>query len=600
VGALLFALAPSGIGRAAEPTPATRGVILIISDSLRADHLSAYGYSRKTSPNLKALGEAGVLFERAYAQAPWTNPSIASIFTSLNPSVHRSGHSKSRFGYRSSIPGHLRTLAAVMRENGFRTKALANSPTISGRLGYGRGFESYLNREKIPPDRPTQSTSEFAIALLKDMKDENFLLFWHLIDPHWPYYPPPEHRVFVDPAYRGRFAKGATTRQVTRIVRDQMAPSERERQQLIDLYDGEVHFVDAQVGELLAAVEALGLASRVSVVFTSDHGESFGEYGHYGHSVQMYQENLRIPLIVRDARFEPRRVRAVVQAIDIMPTILELAGIPANGDGQGRSLVPLLRGTSGAWSQRPAFSESPQFTERKAINTEKFELIFGPSGRVLNDRYEAQTRLKKYARAPIYKLYGHGSSSPTPEVAADHPEVARRLAQAIEERMQENERLQTITETGFYTFYFLGEDWRKRAHTVTGDAKVEGGALTLGKGAEVTWRLGLPRPADSISLGVVARCAKPRSFFLVYASAEPGSWTALHTTRFPGKPVREAEFATPKGTASSEFFVRFTESGVGGCRLRGFHVEAKFGGAPPELDDETRRNLEALGYIDGK
>ena len=218
---LVFA-APYGLVFPAKRPPATRGVILIISDALRADHLSCYGYPRKTSPNIDALAKGGVLFQHAYSQCSWTTASVASIFTSMYPSVHRTGHTKSRFGYVSSLHSNATTLAELMEQHGYRTIGVCNNPTISANLGFDQGFEIYENDEEISEVGPTPESYSKVIDYLELLKDDRFFLVWHLIDPHWPYWPPSEFRGFVDKTYRGRFRKSFVSRYANPLVNGKM------------------------------------------------------------------------------------------------------------------------------------------------------------------------------------------------------------------------------------------------------------------------------------------------------------------------------------------------------------------------------------------
>jgi hypothetical protein len=351
----------------------------------------------------------------------------------------------------------------------------------------------------------------------------------------------------------------------------------------------------------------------VTVVFTSDHGESFGEHGHYGHAQQMYEENLRIPLIIRDTRFEPRRVSSIVQGIDIMPTIVALSGAPSTsasgGEGaqQGQSVVPLLAGDARGFEERAAFSESTQFVECKAIHTPEFELIFGAGGSVLDDDFVAGKGRSKFRRRPTYKLYRYGTPAQIRRAATQHAGTIEELASVMDEKIRDNEARQLRAGSGFYTFFFPGT-WRERARNVIGEVSVAGGLMTLGPGAEVAWDLPLPQPAQGLSLSLLATCRQPAAFFQFATDQDPpGSWRSVEQNLRRGGAVMRAQVdLTAEPSRTLKF--RFHEVKPGSCELRGFFVEAEFLRAPgeaanapaetaPGLDDETRRNLEALGYI---
>jgi arylsulfatase A-like enzyme len=292
-------------------------LLLITIDTLRADHLSAYGYPRTTSPQIDRLASEGVLFERAHSVASWTLPSIASILTSLYPSAHGCQ------GDRSALASEYATLAEHLAAAGFRTGAVTSHVYLAAKYGLGQGFEHYddslveKTRSKSHATISSPAITEKALAWLdersRDEKDERWFLWLHYFDPHSQYLPHPET---IEP----------------------FGPS------MVDHYDGEIAFTDLYLGRVLDHLRELGLANDTLVVLLADHGEEFKDHGGGGHRATLYEEVLRVPLIVRAPGIAPRRVAEPVGNIDVLPTICELLDLAPPAHIQGASLGALMRG----------------------------------------------------------------------------------------------------------------------------------------------------------------------------------------------------------------------------------------------------------------
>jgi choline-sulfatase len=293
----LFACAKS----AASPP----NILLITLDTTRADRIGAYGYSRAATPRLDRLAREGVLFERALAAAPITLPAHASLMTGSYPFVH-GVRDNGAFSLSDTAP----TLAATLHGQGYRTAAFVGAFVLDRRFGLARGFDTYDDRLVI--ERRGDRTAAAARAWLGARRGDGvpFFLWLHLYDPHDPYDPPPP--------FRDRFADRP--------------------------YDGEIAFADAAIGTVLDTLEEAGRRSSTIVAVAGDHGESLGEHGEDTHAVFVYESTMRVPMIVAwpGRVVAGTRVRAMVRAIDLAPTLLDLAGQPALAGAQGRTLVPLL------------------------------------------------------------------------------------------------------------------------------------------------------------------------------------------------------------------------------------------------------------------
>jgi len=291
-------------------------LLLITIDTCRSDRLSCYGNHRIRTPNLDALAARGVVFSDAQCQAPITLPSHCSIMTGLYPTAHGV-----RDNGRFTLDDANTTIAEVLRERGYETAAFVGAFPVLGKFGLAQGFETYsddvasrrVRGHGVIRERRASEVTSKAIDWLAGAGDAPFFAWVHYFDPHWPYEPPEIY--------------GA--------------------QYPLFPYDGEIAFVDAEIGRLLDALEARGLAQNTIVVATSDHGEGLGEHKEFSHSVLVYDGAMRVPLVIAPAAraaATPGESRASnggvlvasqVRTIDIMPTILNLAGVdlPPGLDG---------------------------------------------------------------------------------------------------------------------------------------------------------------------------------------------------------------------------------------------------------------------------
>ena len=338
-------LAGLGIATVFAP-PQPFNVLFITLDALRPDHLHCYGYHRDTSPNIDRLAARGVLFLDANANSSWTVPSLASIFTSKLPMEH--GATTAQHGLKTSEL----TLAEVMRDHGYQTGGAAASGFVEPQYAMSQGF-TWFKGDRFP-DKKTAGIKRIASApwitslalkYLGRHRDEPFFLWLHFLKPHDPYLWHPKHNYT-----KTRPADLPEGVWLPWLMDHRGRLTPRQMDEIVALYDGEIRFADEHVGKILAELERLGLSERTLVILSADHGEEFMEHGSFGHHYQIYQEELRVPLIMAAPGLIPagRRVATPVQHIDLMPTILELAGISDRPPGmRGQSLVPLLTGQSG-------------------------------------------------------------------------------------------------------------------------------------------------------------------------------------------------------------------------------------------------------------
>ncbi len=314
-------------------------LVLVTLDTLRADHVGAYGAPLAT-PALDALAEQGVLLEDAFTPTPTTGPAHASLFTGLHPWRHRVLDNGVPLGPGAS------TLAEHLRAAGFTTQAFVSSYVLHPRFGMDRGFDAYSlvsthdaqwrGRTVRGFYARGEATTERALQALGEHRDagEGRLFLWvHYFDPHAPYEPPPGFA--VDDTH-------------PLDLRGKWLPAEAgpvDLEPLLRSYAGEVRYVDDQLGRLVAGLEELGLLERTALVVTSDHGEGLGDHGLLQHGANLYDELVRVPLLLRAPGLPAgRRLAGGAQLEDLMPTLLSLMGVPAPAGRDGVDLLPWLRG----------------------------------------------------------------------------------------------------------------------------------------------------------------------------------------------------------------------------------------------------------------
>jgi arylsulfatase A-like enzyme len=321
-------------------------------DTLRADHLGCYGYTRDTSPNLDSLSKESLLFKQVVAQAPYTISSHMSMLTSLYPSFH-----KVNLIRESTMNPKINTLAEFLYNNGYRTWAIVGGGQMSSAYGLSEGFESYT--EFTSPHRDVGRKIQEIISFIEEEKNNNFFIFFHSYKPHAPYHPLPPYDTMFNPDYSGPIS--GSIEQIEAINSGQIEVTPDDLEHLIALYDGDIREMDDQIVELFDFLKREGLDRRTLVIFTSDHGEEFGEHGKYGvHSHTVYDELLLVPLIFYFPEKLPKGAvcDAQVQLVDIMPTILDLIGIDLKEIHiHGESLLSLIKNGPEVGRDRYAFSE---------------------------------------------------------------------------------------------------------------------------------------------------------------------------------------------------------------------------------------------------
>ena len=425
-----------------DPLPdAPRGVIFVLADTLRRDHLDAYGYERETAPFLRSLVRDGALFEDDIAQASWTKVSVPSILSSLYPLTS---------GVKSmsdKLPDEATTLAENFHAAGYATFA-TSSVMFSGRAtNLQQGIDVLHERGSVgdlghSPSKTARTFVDRLTKWLEQHRDQPFFAFLHVFDPHSPFDPYSPYRgIWSEDG--GLDAQEKDIKAVQEVVKDiqrggDLLPDRDHFDQAgvdadafvareKDWYDESILAMDAELRRLHERLEELGLADDTLIVLTSDHGEEFLEHGRHFHGNSTYGEMTNVPLMMWGPRWIPGGtvVEETVQTLDVYPTLLELCGLPVPGRIQGRSLVPLLR--DGEWRPRPAFAA--RFSEKKEITETKDIASFA----VVSRGYRLVHNVKRPEGHPEYELYDHVKDPLNlNDLAAEMPDKVEVLAREIE------------------------------------------------------------------------------------------------------------------------------------------------------------------------
>ena len=407
-------------------------VILISIDTLRADHVGCYGYSRETTPNIDSLASDSAVFLNTYASSSWTLPSHVSLLTSLNTVRHGVNYHDQR------MSPSLVTLADLLRQNGFSNSAFTGGGFVSATYGFSKGFDMYREGEGgVFNQNGAELVYRVVSRWLDQSSDNQFFLFIHTYQPHSPYACPYPYKVMFleDDAKWGHL-------DITSYIGGKKGLykklSPKEQRDIIGLYDGEIRFTDEElIKPLLLKLKELGIYERTMIVLTSDHGEEFFDHGSWTHGQNLYDESLRVPLIIKfpGSKYRGKKIGSIVRLIDVMPTILDELGIDYSGISvDGLSLIPFLKGRES--KDRIFLAEigdnvlNSHVPWKKTMNFEKFKLI-------LNKEYSKED-LKFFSPSPSLipkvELYDLVKDPRELEnIASKMPALARQLTRKIKE-----------------------------------------------------------------------------------------------------------------------------------------------------------------------
>jgi arylsulfatase A-like enzyme len=408
-------------GGEATRSPRPLNLIVILVDTLRADHLGHHGYARATSPRLDSLAEDSVVFLRHTAHASRTGPSVATLFTGLHARSHGVVNPLSHFDAKGTLDSSRLTLAEILSEEGYRCAGFAANPNVSERFGFAQGFERY----QLFRWAKAEVLNRAALAWIEERTAEAeprppFCLYLHYVDPHSPYEAPASFaKKFVSPDYRGRIT--GAHRQLDEVVAGRLELDEDDLDQLRALYDAEIRYLDDQLGVLLVDLAAKGLLDESLIVFVSDHGEEFLDHDSVLHGYTLYEEQLRIPLMIRHPELPARQISRLSRQVDVLPTLLELLGVAIPETLQGESLVAAMQGEDRPelGDERPVFAQA----SLRAVKTVALDSYARGDWKLI------ETRVPE-ARRQLFNL--RDDPQEARDRLASEPEVAARMSAELQ------------------------------------------------------------------------------------------------------------------------------------------------------------------------
>jgi len=356
-------------GRSPESELKDYNIILISIDTLRADHLHCYGYERDTSPNIDRVASESIVFEDAVSQSAWTLPAHASMMTGLLPSEHKlifydneGLNNRKEFG---TLDPKITTLAEILKTFAYTNVSYNGGAWVDPAFGLRQGFDLYRWGGRYFKYNVPKS-----IGWIKANPGKKFFLFLHAFDVHTPFNASPEFNVFYQ--YRGPSKADEIT---FGMIESLKSP---EYLYMVSQYDAGIRRADHELGRLFELLDERGLSEKTVLIITSDHGEMLRERGKWGHIYPLYEELIRVPLIIKIPGFKRATIKGQVPAMtSILPTVLDLLGIPFNKDIMKNSLMPLIRGRDARFDV--IISETGRIKRHRfcrAVRTERWKLIY--------------------------------------------------------------------------------------------------------------------------------------------------------------------------------------------------------------------------------
>ena len=488
--------------------PPTGSVILVVVDTLRADHLGLYGYARPTSPNLDAWAKDGRVFDHAFAPAPWTLPSFASIYTGHWPLIHQGGRTTDTV--RQAPVEYLPALAEILQTEGVQTMAVVNNPNLAPSFGMARGFDVYdLDPSKgwSNPHRSAANTIQRAFELIDTVAEQPFFLVIHLLEPHLPY--------SALPPFSGSFTAAVAgsnfTLPITRLRGLRVDESAAEDQAfIIAAYDEEIAYTDQQLGVLRDGLADRGLLEDGLVIFTADHGEELFEHGGFGHGHALWQELLHVPLILWGAGVNPGRDATPGSLVDIAPTVLDWLDLVSPVPFDGLSLLPTVSASVQVPDRSLYAGGLHRSTPKSAVMRWPQKLVIDhASGRLLRfdlaqDPHERHI-LAGNSRALVADFCRHQLRAQDSEQAPATPsqEVTERLralgylrGPATTTSFMEDHQYPCYSDVGWGAYAFVNVRWSDSVDAALRTTLEQSlGLVSAQHFGETTWRYRLPDPS---------------------------------------------------------------------------------------------------------
>ncbi|MEM7582936.1 MAG: sulfatase [Acidobacteriota bacterium] len=383
-------------------------VIVIVVDSLRADHLGCYGYSRDTSPNIDRLAAEGITFDRALSNSSFTRESIATLLTGQLPSVSGS------IGWGARPATGIPILGELFSNAGYATAFLSTTGVLRA-PAFSRGFEHVEHfTERWDVSGMSHDLSRRALEITSQTSDRPLLLYLHYLDPHGPYQPPEElHRRFTPEPFQEPLDLYRQVRpKCSQLVASGFGPGEERFEDLVVRYDAEIADVDRAIADLLAGLDELGTLDDTLIVFTSDHGEEFLEHDFVEHAWTLYRESVHVPLIFWSREFPaPMRIEERVALVDVLPTLLGLLEIPFQpAELSGEAVLAADQGAIRVQPPRKPYFGELLINHRnrvRAVIHQDWKYVAAERWLTIEERSQVRQRQKKRGSGELWRPVVH-------------------------------------------------------------------------------------------------------------------------------------------------------------------------------------------------
>lgn len=436
---------------ASAPKKKAKNVIVVMEDTLRADRVQSYGPTRVKTPQLEKFAKDGVVFERYSAVEDWTKPSCATMLTGLYPDTHKTQSDSAK------LPGSVRMVTEELKDQGVATGGFIANGYVSDKFGFGKGWDAYTNyiRETKNSDAENVFRDAYGWIEKQHKAGQRFYAYVHTIDPHVPYAPPQEFLELYDKKeYKGGIKPRSTANLLEDIKKGKFKPSERDKQRIQALYDGEISYHDRWFGDFMDKLDKLGLLEDTLVVVVSDHGEEFWDHGNVGHGHQIHQELIHVPFVMRWKGTLPsgKRVADNADHCSLVPTIFDAMGLKAPDYLEAESL---LARAAGEVSSGPHAGFSTHQGERMAVWSERWKLLHrGPVSTQLYDLDE-DARCEKsldderpvtltYMRALLGQFKGAPNKARWRSRELGEAQAVQAKAESVEMDAELNEQLKAL------------------------------------------------------------------------------------------------------------------------------------------------------------
>ncbi len=393
---LLALLLCLNLGIIIEPVikkPPGPNILLIVIDCLRPDHLGCYGYGRNTSPAIDSLAARGALFKNAYSNAPWTKPSVATIFTSLYPNDHNVVNSS------SAMPDGILTMAEILKNSGYNTFFFnGGNAFLKKKFNFDQGFETCTFRDHKTTNADA-ITDDF-LAYIQSLNKKNFFAYLHYMDAHAPYTKNDFNYLFTR-TINNRFQPGDRNGglKYAKVLTLQNRLSDADKRYIVSLYDGQIRFIDENINRIFKFLKQSNLLKNTVIIITSDHGEEFWEHDNFEHGHSLYNELLKVPLIIFGSKIQQGVITDNVRLIDLLPTVMQICNIKSSMNFRGLNFMELLNGKRSAESL-------PVFASGTLYGAEKYCLIKGGDKIIQNtNNMDNKWNLIGYASPYRLELY---------------------------------------------------------------------------------------------------------------------------------------------------------------------------------------------------